>query len=211
MRGSPGFVPGEPSSIFPSMRMLGAQSRGAWVGIAAAIVIAACSRPESDVVRGRGLSVASIGPASEAAVYSAAARAAFDLRDESLSLLLDRRILPRAAGLSSAGRIPNVIVTAMRRDSTIKGLCEPPLTGVRGAPRCTAVLPGYILRFSPVLRAAGDTTEVYLFAQKYDNAISGFSDPLRFERAYLLVPAGPDAWRAVKEGKVAKEVRGEGR
>ena len=180
------------------------------VRIIAIMLIAGCSQQESDIVRGRGLTVASMSPASEAAVYSAAARTAFDLRDESQSLLLDRRILPRTTGLSSAGRIPNAIVNAMRRDSTIKGLCEPPLTGVHGAPRCTAALPGYILRFSPVLHADGDTAEVYLYAQQYDNAISGFSAPLRFERAYLVVPDGPNAWRAVKEGKVGKEVRGEG-
>jgi hypothetical protein len=76
--------------------------------------------------------------------------------------------------------------------------------------RCTAVLPGYVIRFSPVLAMAADTVEVYLFAQNYDNASSGYSAPLRFERAYQVVRAG-DSWRAAREGRIPKEVRGDKR
>jgi hypothetical protein len=170
-----------------------------------------CANDDSGIVRGRGLSVMALPVESQAGVYAAAARAAFDVPDPSLSLLLDRRILPRTIGLASDGMLPAVATNAMRQSGVVKGTCEPPLTGVVGAPRCTAALPGYVLRFSPVFKAAGDTVEVYVFAQKYDNPKSGYSDPLRFERAYLVVPSGSGDWRAVKEGKIGKEIRGEGR
>jgi hypothetical protein len=174
-------------------------------------LIVSCADDDSDIVRGRGLSVESLSPNSQAGVYAAAARAAFDVADPSLSLLLDRRILPRTIGLASAGLLSDAVAGALRRSGVVKGTCEPPLTGVVGAPRCTAALPGYVLRFSPVFHASGDTVEVYVFAQKYDNPESGYSDPLRLERAYLVIPSVPGAWRAVKEGKIGKEIRGEGR
>lgn len=174
-------------------------------------LIVSCAKDESDVVRGHGLSIASLPAQSQAGVYSAAAEAAFDVADPSLSLLLDRRMLPRTIGLASGGMLPDAITAAMRRGGIVKGTCEPPLSGVVGAPRCAAELPGYVLRFSPVFKASGDTVEVYVFAQKYDNPKSGFTNPLRFERAYLVVPAPTGAWRAVKEGKIGKEIRGEGR
>jgi len=189
-------------------------ARAAGLALIAALALpltVSCAKDESDIVRGHGLSIASLATKAQAGVYTAAAQAAFDVADPSLSLLLDRRYLPRTIGLASGGTLPEAIAAAMRRDAIVKGTCEPPLTGVVGAPRCAAELPGYVLRFSPVFKASGDTVEVYVFAQKYDNPKSGFSNPLRFERAYLVVPASSGAWRAVKEGKIGKEIRGEGR
>jgi hypothetical protein len=143
-------------------------------------------------------------------VYDAAARAAFDANDPGLSLLLDKRGLPRTVGLAAADTLPDAIAAEMRRRGSIKGLCAPPITASRKTVKCTAALPGYVIRFSPVFAMAGDTVEVYLFAQNYDNASSGYSAPLRFERAYQVVRSS-DGWRAAREGRIPKEVRGDKR
>jgi hypothetical protein len=141
-------------------------------------------------------------------VYEAAARAAFDVDDPALSLLLDRRLLPRTVGLAPAGVIANDVVGELRRRGAIKGMCEPALDSGRGTARCTAALPGYVIRFTPVLTLRGDSTQVYVYAQKYDTPSSGISQALRFERAYQVVRRGDD-WHAVREGRIPKDVRGE--
>ncbi len=175
----------------------------------AAIAVAACTKEDTSI-RGHGLSVESVPAATQARIYEAAARGSFDIDDPSLSLLLDGRLLPRDIGLASAGELPSDVRTAMRRNGAVKGTCEPPLTGVRGTVHCKADLPGYVVRFSPVFKVGGDTVEVYLYAQKYDTPASGISETLRFERAYKIVGSG-DRWRAVAEGRIPKEVRGEPR
>jgi hypothetical protein len=60
----------------------------------------------------------------------------------------------------------------------------------------------------PDFQAARRFGTVHVYAQKYDNATSGNSDRLRFERAYQVVPNG-ERWRAAREGRVPKEIRGE--
>src|SRR4051812_46593107 len=174
-----------------------------------AIVLAAlgCSAKTSSDVRGRGLTVASLSSQAQAQIYEAAAGAAFDATDPTLSLLLDPRRLPRGVGLSAEGRIPEAVVSELRSGSIIKGTCEPALTGVVGAPRCKAERPGYVLRFSPVFTIKGDSTQVYVYAQQYGTPGSG-APTLRFERAYQVVRRN-GGWQAVREGRVPKEVRGE--
>jgi hypothetical protein len=176
----------------------------------AAHVASGCGGDDSSILRGHGLSVAALSPEAQGAVYDAAARAAFDLNDPNQSLLLDRRGLPRTVGLAPGDTWPESVEAAMRRLGSIKGVCQPPITASRKTVRCTAVLPGYVIRFSPVFAMAGDTVEVYLFAQNYDNASSGYTAPLRFERAYQVVRSG-DSWRAAREGRIPKEVRGDKR
>jgi hypothetical protein len=171
-------------------------------------LLAGCSGEESSAVRGRGLSVAPLSAAEQAHVYEAALRAAFEVDDESLSLLFDPRELPQDIGLAIGQRLSDSIAAELRRRAVTKGACEPPLDSKRGSPRCTAALPGYVVRFSPIFALKGDSVQVYLYAQKYDNATSGNSDRLRFERAYQVVPNG-GRWRAVREGRVPKEIRGE--
>ncbi len=170
--------------------------------------INACGGGASNDVRGRGLTMASLSPASQAGIYDAAARAAFDVDDPALSLLLDTRLLPRSVGLASGGRLAEAVTEEMRRHGTIKGTCEPALDAGRGTPRCPATLPGYVVRYSPVFKLGGDSMQVYIYAQKYDTRGSGNSPPLRFERAYQVVRRG-DGWRAVREGRIPKEIRGE--
>ena len=174
------------------------------------ISIGACGGDASSDVRGRGLTLDSLPPASQAGIYDAAARAAFELDDPALSLLLDPRMLPRTIGLAPAGRLSDEVTQELRRRGTIKGTCEPALDGGRGTPHCSAELPGYVVRYSPVFAMRGDSTQVYIYAQKYDTRGSGNSPPLRFERAYQVVRRG-DGWRAVREGRIPKEIRGESR
>jgi hypothetical protein len=167
----------------------------------------ACRANDSRVVRGRGLSVATQPAAVRARIYEAAARGAFEL-DEALWLLLDPRMLPRDVGLGADGRVPGAVFEEMKRRGVIRGTCEPPLQGVRGVPTCSAALPGYILRYSPVFTLGPDSVQVYVFVQKYDTPGWDPSQTLRFERAYQIVRDGNE-WRAVREGRVPREARGE--
>lgn len=176
----------------------------------AAHIAGGCGGDDSSILRGHGLSVATLSPKAQGGVYDAAARAAFDVTDPNQSLLLDRRGLPRTVGLAAADTWPQAVESEMRRLGSIKGVCQPPITASRKTVKCAAPLPGYVVRFSPVFAMAGDTVEVYLFAQNYDNATSGYTTPLRFERAYQVVRSG-DTWRAAREGRIPKEVRGDKR
>jgi hypothetical protein len=176
--------------------------------IATLILGAACARDEkANHARGSGLEPASLSPATQAAIYEAALRGAFELEDPTLSLLLDTRELPRTVGLGGATRVPETVVRELRRRGTVDGMCTPPIT-TTGTPNCKAERPGYVVRFSPIFRMHGDSVATYLFAQQYDTPASGHSAPLRFERVYHLVRSG-DRWRAALEGSVPKSVRGE--
>jgi len=180
------------------------------VTFALAAHAAFCGGDDSRIVRGHGLSEASLAAEAQGDVYDAAARAAFDLSDPTQSLLLDPRGLPRTVGLAASTRWPDGVAAEMQKRGSIKGTCEPPITESRKTVKCVAERPGYVIRFSPVFAGAGDTVEVYVFAQNYDNASSGYSPPLRFERAYQVVRAG-DRWRAAREGRIPKEIRGDKR
>jgi hypothetical protein len=167
-----------------------------------------CSADDSNNVRGRGMTIAPLPSTEQAHVYEAAARAVFDVDDPSLSLMVDARLLPRTKGLTPDGRLADTVVSELRRQGAAKGTCEPALEGTRGTARCTAALPGYVLRFSPVFSIGADSMQVYVYAQKYDTPSSGISETLRFERAYQVVRRG-DTWKAVREGQVPREVRGD--
>jgi hypothetical protein len=170
------------------------------------LVAAACAGDDSNFVRGRGMTVAALPAADQAQVYEAAARGAFDV--DNTRLLLDARLLPRVTGLADAGRIPDSVVSQIHGRTPIRGDCQPPLAGAHGAPTCSADYPGYVLRYSPVFGLGKDSVQVYVYAQKYDTPASGRSETLRFERAYQVARHG-SAWRAIREGHVPKEVRGE--
>lgn len=175
----------------------------------AAIAANACGADDSHDVRGRGLAVALVTADVRARIYEAALREAFDVTDPTLSLLIDPRELPRTVGLAPAGRLDAATIQSLEHGSIIKGHCEPVL-GARGTARCKADLPGYVVRFSPIFRLGPDSTELYVYSQKYDTPSSGLTQTLRFERAYQVVSHGGQA-RAVLEGRVPKEVRGEPR
>jgi hypothetical protein len=167
----------------------------------------ACTKDDSSV-RGRGLTVATLPATSQAHVYEAALRSAFEVDDQGLSLLLDARELPRGVGLAASTRLPDGVAPEMRRRGAVKGSCEPSITGKPPVPICKAALPGYVVRFSPVFALKADSVQVYVYVQKYDIPGGERSDKLRFERAYQVVKRGDD-WKAVREGRVSKEIRGE--
>lgn len=166
------------------------------------LAIAACAGgdPDRDAFRGPGLHAATLPAGSQAQAYEAAIRTAFDLDDPAVSILIDDRVLPRAAGLDSASTLPRAVVAELSRRGAIRGKCRPQI-GIKRAPECKAPLPGYVVRFSDVLAAGRDSVQVYLWAEKYDNPNSGFSAPLRFERAYQLVRTA-GGWRATQEARI---------
>ena len=168
----------------------------------ATVLLAACMANEDDhFVRGHKLRVASMTGDTRIAVYRAALGAAFDLRDPSLTLLLDRRKLARIGGMAEEGRLSGPVANGLRERGVVQGDCEPPITTSRKIPVCTARGPGYVVRFSDVLARGGDSVEVYLAVQKFDTPSSGGSESLRFERAYQLVRHG-DRFEPTQEARV---------
>jgi hypothetical protein len=78
--------------------------------VAFVALVVSCGAGEDDhFVRGHGLRVASLAPEARVPVYEAALGAAFELGDPALTLVLDRRLLPRAGGMAEDGRIPGAI------------------------------------------------------------------------------------------------------
>lgn len=180
--------------------MIGARAR---VLLAATAMAAACRSQlsDADVTRGPGLRTVDLPAAARADVYRAALAAAFDLSDSALTLLLDPRLLPRTAGLAAGERMAAPVVSAMREHGTVQGACEPPITEARKAPRCEARGPGYVVRFTDVLRLPPDSLEVYLEVRRFDLPSAVAAHYFRFERAYEIVREG-DGWRAAREGRV---------
>ena len=168
----------------------------------ATVLLAACMANEDDhFVRGHKLRVASMTGDARIAAYRAALGAAFDLRDPALTLLLDRRKLPRVGGMAEEGRLSGPVANGLRERGVMQGVCEPPITTSRKTPVCAARGPGYIARFSDVLARGGDSVEVYLAVQKFDTPSSGASESLRFERAYQLVRRG-NSFEPTQEARV---------
>jgi len=179
-------------------------SRRPLVGVTCvALILVACATGDDDhFVRGHNLRIASLQPNTRVSVYQAALGAAFELKDPALTLLLDRRVLPRAGGLSEDGKLPGPVEAGLRNRGVIQGTCEPPITTSRKTPQCTARGPGYVVRFSDVLSRGGDSVEVYLSVQKYDTPAAGGSESLRFEKAYQLVRRTGDTWEPTREARV---------
>jgi hypothetical protein len=172
------------------------------VAALSASVFVACGPGEDDhYVRGHGLRVAALQPDTRVSVYQAALAEAFELNDPALTLLLDRRVLPRVGGMAEAGRLPGTVEVGLRRRGVIQGTCEPPITASRKTPQCTARGPGYVVRFSDVLDRGRDSVEVYLTVQKFDTPTGHGTESLRFERAYQLVHRG-DKWEPTAEARV---------
>ena len=165
------------------------------------VVLAACSTERDDnFVRGHRLTVATISADARARVYEAALGGSFDLRDPALTLLLDRRVLPREGGFGGTQRLNGAVEKALRDHGTVQGVCEPDVAA-RRTPQCTARGPGYVVRFSEILRRGVDSVQVYLAVQKFDTPSSGASEALRFERAYQIVKRG-DRWQPTAEARV---------
>ena len=101
------------------------------------ILLAACVANEDDhFVRGHKLRVASLTADARIAVYRAALGGAFDLHDPALTLLLDRRKLPRVGGMAwrprhrcAGGGGFRILRRRTRRNDRVSHLTHPPTGG----------------------------------------------------------------------------------
>ena len=152
--------------------------------------------------RGPGLQVATLDVDQQAAVNAAAVGAAFD-PDPNLSLLLDPVYLPRTEGRVGGTPVAPALVARMRQRGTIRGTCQPSRDDVRTVPLCEAALPGYVVRFSEILRrgAGKDSVQVYLSATRYRHEANAPAELLSFERAYQLAHARGQ-WRVTSEARI---------
>jgi len=175
------------------------------IGLACAILAAGCAPGSDDSYRGAGLQPATLPDNEVARAYRAAIGGAFDLREPSLSILVDPVLLPRSQGLAGGDTMPPSVQSALVRLGVSKGTCRIPLEA-KGPPLvCRAERPGYVVRFSAPLasRAIGDTVQVYLVTQQYAIPGGPVEQRLRFERAYQLVRSNGN-WRAIGEARLAQ-------
>jgi len=170
---------------------------------AVAGLLLGCSSGESDdsnVARGRGLKVATLPVAAQAAIYEQASRAAFDL-GPGLVLLIHPLKLPRSAGYAGGDSVPTDLITALHRRNVVNGTCTPQRDAPRNTPRCPVNMPGYIVRASDILRVSPDTVEIYYSAERFGAATGQRPEALRFEKIYQLVGSGT-TWRVAREARV---------
>lgn len=174
--------------------------------IAFALLATACKEDETlSYARGRGLHAKVMAPAEQADVYYATLRGLFELRDPSLSLMLDGRLLPRDAGRAVDDTMPSAVASALIGRPGIKGSCQPPVRGPARMPECPGNMPGYVVRFSNVLAMPADSVEVYLAVEQFAVPGSKPAPAFWFERVYQLVRR-PTGWKAVREGHVGREI-----
>jgi hypothetical protein len=133
-------------------------------------------------------------------MYEQAIRAAFDVGPD-LVLLMHPSRLPRRAEDSTGGTLPDAVLAALRARGIARGTCTPRHELARDTPRCDYATPGYVIRGSEVLKAGGDTTELYLTAERFAPAKGAKPQALRFEKVYQLVP-DRGGWRVAREGRV---------
>jgi hypothetical protein len=165
-----------------------------------ALACASGAPDDSNVARGRGLKLATLPPAAEAAVYDAAVHASFDV-DPSLVLFAHPRLLPRTAGYDGGDSMPAALVQALRARGVVRGVCEPKHEAARDTPRCAGPQAGYVIRASPVVQAGRDTLQINFAAEAFAAETGARPPALRFEKIYQLVGGGT-AWRVVREARV---------
>lgn len=150
-------------------------------------------------IRGGGLRTAPLDDQARARVYAAALRQAFDV-DSALVLLVDPAILPRNGSFDRDAKLGDDVVGTMQRSGVTRGTCET-TADQRRTPSCTAPAPGYVVRFSDVYQAKGDTVRVFLAAQRFRTTAGvGPSQRFVFESAFEVVRQG-DGWRVAREGR----------
>jgi hypothetical protein len=150
-------------------------------------------------VRGAGLRAAPLDDRGRAQVYAAALRQAFDV-DSALVLLVDPAILPRNGTFARDAKLSDEVVGTMQRAGVSRGTCETP-EDQSHAPRCSASGPGYVVRFSDVYQAKGDTVRVFLAAQRFRTTTGvGPAGRFAFETGFEVVKQG-SGWRVAREGR----------
>lgn len=165
-----------------------------------AMACADAADDDANVARGRGLKAVTLAPASEAAVYDAAARASFDV-GPGLVLMAHPRRLPRTAGYERGDSLPSVLLQALRARGVVRGRCEPKHEVALDMPRCAGAAAGYVIRGSPVVRVGGDTIQLNFAAEAFSSASGQRPQALRFEKIYQLVGSGTE-WRVIREARV---------
>ena len=180
------------------------------IGMVFAVSVSVACAPADDkapVARGKGLELAKLPTGSEAVIYEAALREAFDIAP-GLSLYLHPRRLPRSAGYTGGDSVPVRLTNALRQRGLIQGKCDPQRDSTTGVPRCNAAEAGYIVRASDVLQVAKDTLEVYFAAERFGTPTGPKQAPFHFEKIYQLIRDG-SGWRVVREARVSDEKREE--
>ena len=165
-----------------------------------AVACSAGAPDDSTIARGRGLTPVTLPVATEASVYDAAVRAAFDV-EPSLVLAVHPRRLPRTAGYEGGDALPPLLEQALRDRGIVRGTCDPKHEAARDTPRCTGAQAGYVVRASSPFQAAGDTLQINFAAEAFGAETGARPQALRFEKIYQLVGSGSQ-WRVVREARV---------
>ena len=151
-------------------------------------------------IRGNGLRAAGVDDEARALVYDAALRQAFDV-DSTLILLVDPAILPRNGSFARDTKLGPDVIAGLRRAGMTRGTCETVDDG-KHSPKCAAPGPGYVVRFSDVYQAMGDTVRVFLAAQRFRTTTGvGPAQRFAFESGFEIVRQGDNAWRVAREGR----------
>lgn len=162
----------------------------------------ACQRAAPvDDARSEGMPPVSLSVATQARIFEAAARAAFDF-GPGLVLLLDPTHLPAGSGYEGGSPVSDSLRTALLASGVIAGTCAPKRDSGQRAPVCVADRSGYVLRSSEVFQGRGDTVHLYLASEVYAASNGPGQQPFAFEMAYKLVPREGGRWRVVAEGRV---------
>jgi len=173
--------------------------RAAWLTGAAAIACG-CAKPATDY-RGAGLKIDTLSTVDMAGVYRAALAGSFNLGDPSLSILVDPVLLPRSATLAGGDTMQAGVLSALRQDNVVQGLCKVPLRATKMPLVCRADRAGYVVRFSPPYALGPDSVQVHVAVEQYAIPNGKAEQRLRFERAYYVARRG-DGWRSVREARM---------
>ena len=170
-------------------------------GLLCAAVALGCERGAGGY-RGAGLPVDTLPVSDIVGVYRATLGGAFTLGDPTLSIMVDRVLLPRSEGLAGGDTMPADVLSALRSSGVVHGVCKIPLTASGVPLTCPADRAGYVARFSPPFAMPGDTVQVHLVVQQYSIPGGRPEQRLRFERAYYVARVG-STWRAVREARLS--------
>jgi hypothetical protein len=167
-----------------------------------ALVAAACSR-EPSAYRGEGLEVAPLPVHDRVAIYRAALGGSFGLDHPYLSLLVDPVFLPRVPGLIGGDSMPSALLSALRGDGVVLGMCTVPVKYLKSPLICRAERDGYVVRLSDLFALGPDSVQVHVVVQQYVTPHGRPAERLRFERAYHVARSG-STWRPVREARLSQ-------
>lgn len=160
----------------------------------------ACERPIPEY-RGTGMPVDTLPLRDVVSIYRAALAGSFDVRDPTLSILIDPVYLPRSSDLAGGDTIPSDVIAALRATGVVQGTCALQVERMRVPLVCRAERAGYVARFSPPFALGVDSVQVHLVVQQYAIPGGPVEQRLRFERAYRVAREGT-SWRALSEARL---------